>query len=383
MDLGVQRHMFAVLRAGQKSEGRQVGQHVFQLGAELFDAFGRGETLAQKGANSGQLAFADEQVDQHLIRNHRPADQLGRSGGDERFKLAVGPILLGLAARRFLTLHFLAHPHDTGVLGVGVHLLVFFPPFFNACVIFMGQGIDISLGVELRTARAAEHLMRGRGEDQLALSRFSLEERCEYDRTCGQVDAGRQSLSADDKGNQFAQEQLLHDFLMPGKDARVMDADAANEHLPQFGTDALCEVVFRQPGFDLRPSAGTDQTDTLQSLRNFPALVAVEAEHQRRTAVGRIIIADHGGQMFRKQFVSDPDELEWNATFLRLNERQFAAMFFACPAHKVDGIADGGREQHEAYVVGQQDQGKFPDDSALGIVEEVEFVHDHARRFSK
>ena len=60
-----------------------------------------------------------------------------------------------------------------------------------------------------------------------------------HDRTRGQVDAGGERFGANDEGHEFFEEEVLDDHLVPGQDAGVVYAHAAQQHLAQLGTDAL------------------------------------------------------------------------------------------------------------------------------------------------
>ena len=51
----------------------------------------------------------------------------------------------------------------------------------------------------------------------------------------------------------------------------MVDTDAADQHLPEFRTDSLCEVLLADTRFNLTPNGRVDQTGALQALRDFPA----------------------------------------------------------------------------------------------------------------
>jgi len=72
------------------------------------------------------------------------------------------------------------------------------------------------------------------------------------------------------------------------------------------------------------------------------------------------------------QLVADPDVFQRDATLGALHEAQAPAMLLAQPAEELDRVAHGGRQQHQANVLGQQHQRELPDDAALQVVEVVE-----------
>jgi len=97
-DVILHRDVIAVLGAGQEAELMQIADHVVQLHLEFLETLGGVEALPQELAGLVQRAGFGQQVDQHLIRNHGPAGELGGTGFDQLPELALGPVLPALAA---------------------------------------------------------------------------------------------------------------------------------------------------------------------------------------------------------------------------------------------------------------------------------------------
>jgi hypothetical protein len=206
----------------------------------------------------------------------------------------------------------------------------------------VGQGEDETAIVELRTAGTAKNLMRRAGVDQFLFAERSLHQRSQHHRTSRQIDARRQRLGADGDRQQFLLEQILDDAAIFRQQSSVMHADAAPQHLLEFGTNSLGPIEFIH--FVVEPSAraGREQIQALEHLGHAPTLIAVEAENQRRRRAVLALALGHVDQLIAEKFIADPAERQRHLAFLALDQFQFALMTALQPVEELAGISDRG-----------------------------------------
>ncbi len=157
----------------------------------------------------------------------------------------------------------------------------------------------------------------------------------------------------------------------------MVHAHAAEQHLPQFGPDALRPVELVHDGVDLPALPAPEQVEPFQLLGRGPAFVAVEAKNQRRRLPRRLVPLDHVQEQFAQELIGHPVISERDLAFLALDQIDLALMAALQPLDEFVGIADRGGEQQQSRRFRQHRQRQFPDDAALQIAEVMEFIHDH------
>ena len=104
----------------------------------------------------------------------------------------------------------------------------------------------------------------------------------QHDGSGGQVDARRERLRAHGHGEELLLEEGLDDPPVLGQQAGMVHAHAALQDLPQLGAGPLRPVVGLQGLGQLCLLAAAEHPLSLELLGDRPALLAIEAEHQRR-----------------------------------------------------------------------------------------------------
>ena len=283
-----------------------------------------------------------------------PAGELARRLRAELLELGLVPVLLGRSPGGHLSLQGLAGLQQARVLGVFGDLVESLFPSGDLNVVFVGQGEDVSPGVELRAPGAPEDLVGAAGVDHPLLARGPFDDAGQHDASGRQVDAGRERLGAGGDGEQLPLEQLLDDPAILGQHARVVNAHAAQQEVPQLGPGPFGEVVvfqlLGQPGLLV---AGQDPL-ALDLLGHAPALLAVEAEDQGGRAADLLVAGGHVFELLGQQRVGHPVELQRHAALAPLDQLHAAVVAGAEPVDEFQRVSHRGRKQQNADVLGQK-----------------------------
>ena len=280
---------------------------------------------------------------------------------------------------RHLPLQRLLGLHQARILGVLGDLVVLLVPAGDLHVVLVGQHEDVAVRIELRPAGPSEDLMGGAGLDHPFLVGRAFKDVRQHDRAGRQIDARRQGFGADGHAQQLALEEHFHDAAILGQQSGVVDADAAQQQLPQLGAGPLRPIVLAQLLDEAGLLAVAEDLLALDLLGHGPALVAIEAEDQggRHPRVG--IALGHVFDLLGQQLVADPVVGQRHAAFFAADQFEGPLVAQPQPVDEVHGVAHGGREQEQPHVRRQQSQGQLPDDAAFRVVEAVELVHHHGR----
>ena len=161
------------------------------------------QTLADHVADAVHVRRHFEQVRQQPPRQRPLAVQPRRRRALEPLEVRLGPVLLLLVAARLLPQQVLPLLQQHRVLhGLGNLLALLFPAE-DADVVFVREGVDEPLGVELRAAGAAEDLVGDARIDQFLLAEWALDQAGDDDRTGGQVDSGGERFRTQRDRQQF------------------------------------------------------------------------------------------------------------------------------------------------------------------------------------
>jgi len=91
----------------------------------------------------------------------------------------------------------------------------------------------------------------------------------------------------------------------------------------------------------LAGAPGGQQVQPLEQFGGRPALVAVEAEHERRRRSRLADALRHQDQLVAEEFVGDVAEVQRNLAVVALHQIELALVAAIQPAHELRGVAHG------------------------------------------
>src|SRR6185437_6351706 len=101
----------------------------------------------------------------------------------------------------------------------------------------------------------------------------------------------------------------------------------------------------------------SDLGQPLELLGHAPALVAIEAEDQGRRVARVAVPPGHEDELLGEELIGDPFVGERDLALLALDEGDLAAVAAVEPGDELAGVADGGGEEQQADVRGEEVEG--------------------------